>query len=131
MSSADVILRRLDALADGIRVRAPHGDLQFLFDNARSAIERQLGTRDRPYDGWKAAIPGVELLEQAAAETDTFSFTIENLRPNEKERTVTAEALDATGDQIKAWVAARILQQWEAAGLAPKFISIDVKVGLE
>lgn len=131
MSAVHVILRRLDALADGIRVRAPHSDLQFLFDNARSAIERQLGTRDRPYDRWQVTIPGVEALKQAAGETDTFTFTIENMRPEERELTVSAEALDATGDQIKAWVAARILHQWKATGLAPKFISIDVKVGLE
>jgi hypothetical protein len=66
----------------------------------------------------------------SANETDTFTFTIENPDPNPK-ATLSAQAIDEVGDHMKTWIAARLLAQWDKVGTAPKFVTIDVKVGVE
>ena len=45
-----VIGRRFDALADAIRSR-DWGQVEFLFDQTRSAVDRYTGQRERAYDG--------------------------------------------------------------------------------
>jgi hypothetical protein len=44
---AIVILRRMDALRDAIAARAPWHDIEFTYDQARSALDRALGARER------------------------------------------------------------------------------------
>jgi hypothetical protein len=46
---AVVIERRFDALADAIR-RRDWDDVEWHFDNTRSAVSKMLGTRHRPGD---------------------------------------------------------------------------------
>lgn len=113
-----VILRRLDALQRAIEGRSWQ-DVAWHYDNVRSAVEPDPTRRTR-----------ADVFREAAEDTDTFRFTIENKNPD-RGLTLSAEALDATGDEIKAWVAARLLRHWQTTGIAPKFANIDVKVGLE
>jgi hypothetical protein len=128
---ARVILRRLDALGDAIR-DGRWDDVSFHYENVRSAVEKRLGVRGRDYDEPAVEWPDgmLDEMKAAAATTDTFSFQIENKRP-ELSRTLSSTAIDAAGDQFKAWIAARLLGVWKATGLAPKFVNIDVKVGVE
>lgn len=125
-----VILRRLDALQRAIEGRSWQ-DVAWHYDNVRSAVERRLGVRGRPHDEPDPTRrTRADVFREAAEDTDTFRFTIENKNPD-RGLTLSAEALDATGDEIKAWVAARLLRHWQTTGIAPKFANIDVKVGLE
>jgi hypothetical protein len=50
-----VILRRLDALEAAIKQRAAWQEIEFSYDQARSAVERALGTRGRAYDAARDA----------------------------------------------------------------------------
>lgn len=70
-------------------------------------------------------------LTEASRQTDTFRFVIERGPGTDRRRTISAEAIGATGDQIKAWIAARMLSHWEETGVPPRFLVIDVKVGVE
>lgn len=76
------------------------------------------------------AVSEADALRRAAAETDTFTFTIQNAQPDPK-RTISVEAIEAIDENIKAWIAARVLHTWRTTGLAPKFVTIEVKVGVE
>lgn len=72
----------------------------------------------------------VDVMRQAAAETDTFSFQI--VREDEDPGlTISREAMDETARQMIAWVALRMAHIWEQTGRPPKFVKIDVKVGVE
>lgn len=125
-----VLGRRLHALKGAIE-RQNLEDTEFVYDQVLSAfrkLEEALGAREGT--GEVVRDPIGDELRDMAADTDTLSFEITNMRP-EKELTLSAEALEATGDRVKAWVAARIMHHWKRTGLAPKFAKIDVKVGVE
>lgn len=126
-----VLGRRLEALKGAIE-RANLSDTKFVYDQVLRAFEK-LEDLLREDGGATADVtqPTLDVYQQAAAETDTFSFEITNVRPGDKDKTVSIEALEATAEQVSLWVGARLMHRWNTTGVAPKFAKVDVKVGVE
>lgn len=72
----------------------------------------------------------MENFEELARETDTLTFTIVN-EGKDPNPTISEEAIDMTGDNFRAWVAARLMVHWDKTGRGPKTVSIHVQVDVE
>lgn len=84
-------------------------------------------------DPWRD--PDAEVMESVDALLErmrnqrgaTMDFVVRSVDAD-LQRTISADALDALGRNMKMWVGSRIIRKWRSMGQAPKKIRVSVRV---
>lgn len=59
-----------------------------------------------------------------------FRFEIDN-RDTDPDTSLSKAAVEVVGQQFKGFILGQVLKRWDKTGKPPKWVVIDVKVGME